>query len=295
MLIARRAADGYPWNTRYGRGSARRRRFARWLRPSRRRAYAHENLDAAIVVAFLNGVLNRSCEPYDQAWTFDTGSFISDVLKRQMIDRWRLDGFAYWNLPLARFAQHDGDAQIDLQGLAGRRRKMPDIKHRTREIGLYHREVALPRYLQRVEDLCGGDRIYEKQTQQHACSYPSQAFVAHPLIPPYCPDFELRSFLVRKYAVLPSVLWLLPGNHNVISIPATIARSVMARRPVARARTVPELADGGVLVRAWPVVIGVAAGTIGFVGSKLPTDHLVIRGVATSACHARTVSAWEKR
>ena len=68
-----------------------------------------------------------------------------------------------------------------------------------------------------------------------------------------------------------------------------------ARSAVAGARTVSEFADSGVLVRTRPVIIGVAAGTIWLVGSELPADHLVIRGMATSACHARPVSAWEER
>jgi hypothetical protein len=58
------------------------------------------------------------------------------------------------------------------------------------------------------------------------------------------------------------------------------------RSAVADARTVSEFADSGVLVRTGPVVIGVAAGTIGFIGRKLPADHLAIRGVAAEARHA---------
>jgi len=64
---------------------------------------------------------------------------------------------------------------------------------------------------------------------------------------------------------------------------------------VAGARTVSEFADSGVLVRTGPVIIGVAAGTIGFIGRKLPADDFIIRGVATEAGHARAVSAWEER
>jgi hypothetical protein len=67
------------------------------------------------------------------------------------------------------------------------------------------------------------------------------------------------------------------------------------RSAVAGARAVSEFADSGVLVRAWPVVIGVAAGAIGFVGRKLPADDFTVRGMTTVTGHARAVPGWEKR